>query len=83
MTGGNIAVDDLVRQLLAKRTPAERLQMCSRMFATAKALVLARWPGESFEQTPVEIRRQLFLRFYGKEFTQKQTEDILQAISRT
>lgn len=83
MTEANIATDDLMRRLLAQRTPAERLQMCARMYSTARALVLAGLLSDGEQQASAEMRRRFFLRFYGNEFTQSQSEAILKAIFRT
>ena len=81
MTESFVAADDLLRRLAMMRTPAERLRMCARMFSAAKTLVLAGMTSDLGEMTPVETQRQLFLRFYGKEFTDVETEAILEAIN--
>ncbi len=36
-----LSAEDRMRQLMAQRTPAKRLRMCSRMFAGAKTLMQA------------------------------------------
>jgi len=73
------ASDALIRCMLADKSPAERMQMCSRMLSTVKPLVLA-GTSEKKELTPVGARRELFVRLYGREFTQAQCEAILKAI---
>lgn len=76
MTEPNMAAGDLTLRLLARRTAAVRLQTCSRMFSTAKVLVLAGLLAEGGQQTSTETRRRLFLRLYGNEFTWSQREAI-------
>ena len=53
----------LVRELCARKTGAERLQMGAGMFETARTLVLASLPPGLPEQ---EIRRRLCERLYGE-----------------
>ena len=61
-------VAEQYRRLLLSRSGEERLQMGSSMNATARALirasVLERDPGASASA----VRRETFLRFYGREF---------------
>ncbi len=72
--------DERVRALMAGRTPAERLRMCARMFAGAKTLVRAGMAEEHRLGSPSTIRRQLFLRMYGADFSEAQREAILKAL---
>lgn len=70
-----------MRRLLAQRTPAERLRMCSRMFSTAKALALAGITSADGPTAVSDQRRRLFLRFYRNEFTEPQRGAIIAAIT--
>ncbi len=75
-----LSAEDRMRKLMAQRTPAERLRMCSRMFAGAKTLMQA---GVAQRQGGVEVpemRRQLFLRLYGADFSENQRDTILKAL---
>ncbi len=72
--------DERIRMLMASRSPAERLRMCARMFAGAKALVLAGMAEEHRQGSPSTIRRQLFLRMYGADFSREQREAILKGL---
>ena len=81
MTEGELAAEDLLRRLLAQRTPAERLRMCSRMFSTAKALALAGMTDADGPMVASDQRCRLFLRFYENEFTEPQRSAILAAIT--
>ncbi len=75
-----LSAEDRMRKLMAQRTPAERLQMCSRMFAGAKTL---RQAGMAQQQGGAEVpdmRRQLFLRLYGADFSENQRDTIMKAL---
>lgn len=63
MTDTTPEVARLVRELSARKTGAERLQMGAGMFETARTMVLASLPPGLPEQ---EIRRRLCARFYGE-----------------
>lgn len=49
-------------------TPAERMEMCSSMFETARALAEASLPPGL---EPTERRRRLCEHFYGKDLAEK------------
>lgn len=72
--------DEQIRALMAGRTPAARLRMCARMFAGAKTLVRAGMAAEHRLGSPSTIRRQLFLRMYGADFSKAQREAILKGL---
>lgn len=61
--------------MMAKRSPVERLRMASRMFATARALVRAGLGPAT--PSSGSLRRDMFLRFYGRDFTDREREAIL------
>ena len=64
------------RNRLMALPPERRIAMACEMFGTAKALARANLiqNGVTGER---EIRRQLFLRFYGSEFSESQKAKIL------
>ncbi len=70
------------RDMLLARSSEERLKIGGSMHATAQALarasVLARDPAAS----PADIRRALFLRFYGHEFQAAARERITEWLGR-
>lgn len=57
-------IAEIVRARLLARSAAERVLMGSRMFAAARAMVLASFPSGLSE---IEIKRRLCERLYGKE----------------
>ena len=65
------------RQMLLARSGEERLKMGSSMNATARPLVRASVLARDAQASPVAVRRELFLRFYGHEFDAEARERIL------
>jgi hypothetical protein len=78
-----LSAEDRMRKLMAQRTPAERLQMCSRMFAGAKTLMRAGMARKQGGAEVPDLRRQLFLRLYGADFSENQRDTILKAPLRS
>jgi len=63
--------------LFAKLTGEERMLMGLEMFETAKKIVLSSFPEDLPEN---EIRKKLFLRFYGNDFSEEEKRKILERI---
>jgi len=64
------------RELLLRRSGAERLKMGCSMFATARALVIASVLEKEPLVSPATMRERLFLRFYGTDFETEVRERI-------
>jgi hypothetical protein len=77
------AMNALWVEMWGKVPPAERLRMGCEMFSTAKELAMAGIRKELGRDDPKEIRRRLFLRFYGTDFTKEESERILRHFERT
>ncbi len=75
-----LSAEDRMRKLMAQRTPAERLRMCSRMFAGARTLMQAGMAQQEGRKNASDMRRQLFLRLYGADFSENQRDTILKAL---
>jgi hypothetical protein len=75
-------VDELYRAMLMRRTGEERLIMGCAMRDTARALVEASLREQNPLATEAEIRKGVFLRFYGHEFDPPTRDKILAAIER-
>ena len=69
--------EEMMRRLLARLSPADRLRMCARMFHTARVLAMSGIRSELGTVSPDVLRRALLLRFYGRDLTEAQLEDIL------
>lgn len=67
------------RDMMASRTPEERLRMASRMFSSAQVLVLS---GASVDRDDSVSREHLFLKFYKRDFSQSDCQRILLGLTR-
>ncbi len=72
-------VEKRFRTMMASRTPEERLRMASRMFSTARALVLS---GAGADGSDAERRQYLFSRFYSREFSESERQRILHILAK-
>jgi len=74
-------IAEKMRELIQKKTPEERLKMGCSMYDFSKQLVihsiLESQPGLSI----TELRRELFLRFYGNDFNPGKRQEILKHLS--
>lgn len=70
-------IEEKMRELIRRKTPEERLKMGCSMHAFSKQLVihslLRARPGLS----PADLRRELFLRFYGDDFNRVERQKIV------
>lgn len=55
-------IEAMVREMLMRRSGAERMVMGARMFDAAREMVIASLPKDL---PPAEFKRQLFERIYG------------------
>ena len=62
------------RNLMMSKTGQERLLMGCSMYDTAKEIVRSSINNNYPGITPAEMRREIFLRFYGHEFSQPDKE---------
>jgi len=65
------------RDLMKAKSNEQRLLMGCSMFDTAKQIVQSAIYGQRPEITPEEMRKEIFLRFYGQEFSRAEKEKIL------
>lgn len=77
------AVERKFRQMLLKRSGAERLKMGCSMYATARALAKAALLQEHPNANPAELKRLLFLLFYGIDFEPEERNRIASALFET
>jgi hypothetical protein len=67
-------VERIYNEMIMRKTPEERVKMCFSMLSTARRIVLSTIKDKK------NWRKELFLRFYGDEFTPKQKEKIIYAL---
>jgi len=68
------------RELMMRKTGQERLLMGCSMYDTAKQIVLSAVRNRQPGITDAEIKREIFLRFYGPEFSQADRDKLLLAL---
>ena len=64
----------IYNEMLMSKTPEERVKMCFSMLSTARRIVLSTIKDKK------NWRKEMFLRFYGDEFTPSQKEKILSTL---
>lgn len=74
------AIEERLRALYAARTAAQRVEMATSMFTGAKEFARAGIRMEFGDIPECEMRRQLFLRLYGGDFSETQRAAILRVI---
>jgi hypothetical protein len=67
-------VERIYNEMMMKKTPEERVKMCFSMLGSARRIVL------STIKEKEHWRKEMFLRFYGDEFTPTQKEKIIYAL---
>jgi hypothetical protein len=67
-------------ELILQRSGEERLKMGCSMHSAAQALVRASVLDKNPAASRAAIRRALFLRFYGEDFTPSRRKKILRAL---
>ncbi len=76
------AVQAIFDEMLMDRSGEDRLRMACDMYETARSLVLASLLAENPNATQTDLRKGLFLRFYGDDFSPEQTRRILEFLER-
>jgi len=69
------------RDLMMSKTSQERLVMGCSMYDTAKEIVRSAVRNRQPGITDAEIKREIFLRFYGQDFSQADREKFLSALA--
>ncbi len=67
-------IEDIYFEMFMKRTPIERLKMGFSMFESARKIVLSTLKNKK------DIKKELFLRFYGDDFDDISKEKIINRI---
>jgi len=65
------------RELMMSKTGQERLLMGCSMYDTAKEIVCSSIYNNNPGITKADMRREVFLRFYGQEFSRAEREKLL------
>ena len=73
-------IESLFYQMIMEKSGVERLMMGFSMFDMARMQVEAGIRANKPNATIQEIRREIFLRFYGQEFSPEEQDEILSRI---
>jgi hypothetical protein len=78
ISGGDTppAAEHRYREMLLRRSGAERVRMGASMLSTARALAVASIRAQDPKVSPAGLRRLLFLRFYGGDLGPEERERI-------
>ncbi|MCP5047077.1 MAG: hypothetical protein GY940_07880 [bacterium] len=69
-------IERIYNEMMMKRSPEERVKMCFSMLNTARRIVFSTITDKK------NWRQEMFLRFYGDEFSPTQTKKILHALEK-
>ena len=75
-------VETLQREMLMRRSGADRLRVGAEMFETAKRLVRASLGDPNGTDTSPDMRAELFLRVYGHDYDAATRERIASKLRR-
>jgi len=67
-------IQDMIDDIYKNKTGEEKLLIALSMFETARELVISSLPNNLSDK---ELRKELFLRFYGDDFSINEKEKIL------
>ena len=67
-------IENKLNQIYLSKSGEERLLIALQMFETARKIVMSSLPENVSEE---ELRKELFLRFYGNDFDESLKEEIL------
>ncbi len=74
-------IESRFMDMMMSKSGVERLMMGFAMFETARRQVIASIKGERPDIDEKELRRQVFLRFYGQEFDENEREKIFKGLA--
>ena len=67
-------IRDMMDKIYKNKSGEEKVLIALSMFETARKIVLSSLPPNLSEK---EIRKELFLRFYGNDFNEKERDKII------
>ncbi len=69
-------------KMIMQKSGEERLLMGCSMFDTAKEIVKSSLLSKSPKQDPLDLKRNIFLRFYGHEYNERQLNKIMMSLEK-
>ena len=80
MSDTHTPIEQRYKEMLLARTPSEKMRMVSRMYDSARKLVISGVQNGNQQLTASQLRGQLFLRMYAGDFTVAERERIVHKI---
>ena len=80
MSDTSLNIEKRMAQMIALRTPLERLRMASSMFDMGRKLMKAGLQNENGLLNEAQLRTQMFLKLYGESFTNAEIKRIVNTI---
>ena len=74
-------VKNIYHDILMAKTPEERFKMGASMFDAAKQIVRSSILNKDQNISDQELRKKIFLRFYGHEFSPQKLKRILNSLA--
>lgn len=81
MNDTSLVIEEKVREMMQKKTPSERLKMGASMFETSKYLITEGLKTRNPNISHSELRKELFLIFYGDDLSPQAKEKFLNNFS--
>ena len=75
-------MEEKVREIIRRKTPQERLEMASSMFALSRQLVIQAILRENPDISDSALRLEFFVKFYGQDYTEEELQKILTALGK-
>lgn len=77
MTDTDLLIESRFLEMVMKKSGQERLKMGFSMFDMARKQVVASIKMDNPQSSKSDIKRELFLRFYGQDFSPEEQKKIL------
>ncbi len=75
-------MEEKMYELIRKKTPEERIKMGFSMLAASKLLVTQAILRDNPHISPAGLRKEIFLKFYGNDFSPEEREKILRYLEK-
>ena len=82
MKDTSFEMEEKVREIIRQKTPQERLEMASSMFALSRQLVIQAILRETPDISDSALRLEFFVKFYGQDYTKEELQIILTALAK-
>jgi hypothetical protein len=81
MNDTSLLIKQKIQELMQAKSPEQRLIMGCSMFNCSKQLVINAILRQTPTLAPLELRIEIFLKFYGNEFDVEHSEKIIRHLS--